>query len=77
MNPTGQLQNFVNKFFDNLSSRKHSLELLRKFQRMFHTVRLNPDLLGSESSLIFQNRGLEQRIKPNKFTKSNTNCIIA
>ncbi len=54
----GQLQSFVNNSFDNLSSIKHSLDLLHKFQRIFQRESLKSDL-DSKLSLIFQNYGLE------------------
>ena len=54
----GQLQQFVNNSFENVSLIQHSLDLLHKFQSILQRETLKSDL-DSKLSIIFQNYGLE------------------
>ena len=54
----GNLQQFINHSFENISSITHSLNLLHKFQNILQRDSLKSDL-DSKFNIIFQNYGLE------------------
>lgn len=54
----GNLQQFINQSFENISSINHSLNLLHKFQNILQRESLKSDL-DSKFNIIFQNYGLE------------------
>lgn len=53
-----QIQKFVNKAFENTTSIMHSLQLLRKFEKILYRDVLKADL-DSKMNVIFQNYGTE------------------